>query len=243
MWTDLFTNDEYCVKNGGKWITVVRPLDSIPVFARAGAIMPLSNDKGNSVANPCDLEFSVYSGNNTYELYEDDDKGTKAFTTVTATEIKGGQNVSICFAGDFSVLPHKRDITLTFKNIVVNTPVDLAIGLTEKRRATVMVTKNGVQINAKIAKYDTISVKITDIDYNATYEVRVKCNDMPEICKARRDVLMKLLLLEGSFSVRMDLYNKVKSADNIDDLCQAISNSDMEKIEKSRLLETFLNVN
>ena len=238
-WTDLFTNDVYNIANGGKWITVVRPLDSIPAFAKSGAVLPLSNDKGNSVKNPIDLEFEIYNGNHTYELYEDNEGGVRAFTKIENRELSGKEIVNISFEGDCSVLPEKRDITLTFKNIIVNTPVDTAIGLTDKRWAIVKVTKNGEVIKAKVSKYDTVQVKIFDIDYSSSYEVTVEYNDMPEICQARRDVLMKLLLLEGSFTVRINLYNNIKKVDTISALCAVIHNSDMSNIEKIRLSETF----
>ena len=238
-WTDMFTNDVYNVEKGGKCITLVRPLDSIPVLAKAGAILPLGNDKGNSVANPRELEFEVYNGNNTYTLYEDDEKGVAAYTKVDNIEESGKETVKLSFSGDFSVLPENRNITLSFKNIVVNTPVDKAIGFNGKNYAKVTVTKNGKEIEAKIAKYDTVHVTIANIDYTAEYEVSVEYNVLPEMPRARRDVFMKLLLSEGSFTARMNLYNKIKTVNTIPALVGAIRNSDLTSIEKDKLSETF----
>ena len=214
-------------------------MDSIPVLAKSGAILPLSNDKGNSVANPVDLELQVYNGNNTYTLYEDNELGSAAYTKIENSEEYGKENVKLSFSGDFSVLPKKRDITLTFKSIVVNTSVDGAIGLTEKQYADVTVTKNGAPIPATVSKYGTVKVKIEDIDYSASYEVTVEYSVMPALQQARRDVFMKLLLSEGAFSNRTALYNKIKQAESVGAIVGMIENSDLSAIEKIKLSETF----
>ena len=237
-WTDLFTNDTYIVKEGGKWATLVRSLDSIPVLARSGAVLPLSNDKGNSIDNPESLEFEIYNGNNTYTLYEDNEQGVAAYTKVENIEDGGKETVRLSFEGNFCVLPEKRDITLTFKNIVVNTPVDMSIGLQEKRYAKITVTKNGKQIEANLSKYDTVRVQITDVDYSAKYEITVEYSKMTELCGAKRDVLMKLLTTEGAFAIRRALERNVVSAANAEAICGAIDNSDISEIEKIRLTET-----
>ena len=239
-WTDLFTNDVYNVGKGGKWMTLVRPLDSIPVLAKSGAILPLSNDKGNSVANPENLEFEIYNGNNTYTLYEDDEKGVAAYTKVDNIEECGKETVKLSFFGDFSVLPEKRNITLTFKNIIINTPVDKAIGFGGKPYAKITVTENGKEIEAKVSKYDTVRVKILDIDYTAKYEITVEYTVLPEMPQARREVLMKLLLTEGALANRMGLYNKIKVVNSITEIVGAIENSDLTAIEKLKLAETFI---
>ena len=239
-WTDLFTNDVYKIEKGGKWVTLVRSLDSIPVLAKSGAVLPLSNDKGNSTENPLDLEFEIYNGNNVYTLYEDNEKGVPAFTTVENIENAGLEIVKLSFDGDVSVLPEKRDITLTFKNIVVNTPVDMAIGLKNKMYAKVTVTKNGQQIKAKVSKYGTVSVKITDVDYSAKYEITVEYSEMPELCMAKRIALMKLLTAEGAFSIRHSLDKRIIAAGSVEAICEAIDQSNISKIEKVRLTETFI---
>ena len=239
-WTDLFTNDVYNIEKGGKWVTLVRPLDSIPVLAKSGAILPLSNDPGNSVANPTSLELEVYNGNNTYTLYEDNELGSAAYTKVENNEECGKETVKLSFSGDFTVLPEKRNITFTFKNIIVNTSVDGAIGLTEKPYAKVTVTKNGKEIPASVSKYGTVKVTVAEIDYTATYEVVVEYSVMPALQQARRDVFVKLLTSEGSFTNRVNLYNKIKQAESVTAILGMIENADLSEIEKTRLAEAFV---
>ncbi len=238
-WTDLFTNDVYKVAKGGKWVTMVRSLDSIPALAKAGAILPLSSDKGNSVANPTELELEVYNGNHTYVLYEDNEQGVKAYTTVKNEEYPGREVITFSTEGDVSVLPEKRNITITFKSIVVNTPMDIALNLPEKMRASVKVAKNGEPIDAKVDKYGTVSVKITDVDYTAKYEVTVEYNEMPELARAKREVLMKLLVAEGAFTNRNNLYKNILNVESVADIAASVENSDISPLEKQRLIEAL----
>ncbi|MDR3344018.1 MAG: DUF5110 domain-containing protein [Oscillospiraceae bacterium] len=69
-WTDIFSGRIY---NGGRELTVCRGLESIPVFAKEGAFIPLSLDgKTTDWQNPAGLEVLIYRGDGSYTLYEDD---------------------------------------------------------------------------------------------------------------------------------------------------------------------------
>lgn len=69
-WTDIFNGRIYC---GGQWVTMHRDLDSIPVLAPAGAIVPMyENQESNDLSLDQPLEIHIWRGNNRYELYEDD---------------------------------------------------------------------------------------------------------------------------------------------------------------------------
>lgn len=70
-----FTGDRYEIRDGGEEKTLLRTLDSIPVLAKAGAILPISADQGNMCDNPTNLEVWAYEGDGEYSLYED--KGDK----------------------------------------------------------------------------------------------------------------------------------------------------------------------
>lgn len=69
-YTDFFTGNMYHCRG---YVTMYRGLDSFPLLARAGTILPLDLDEtSNGAANPTDLELVIFSGNGEYELYEDD---------------------------------------------------------------------------------------------------------------------------------------------------------------------------
>lgn len=123
-WTDIFTGDVYETGEGGKELTLLRGLKSIPVLAKAGAILPLSADQKNEVRNPEKLEVWAYEGTGVYSLYEDglDDINTAVlFTEFKSeyTEINGtGTQSLIVFAhGDASVIPQNRTLKVCFKSV------------------------------------------------------------------------------------------------------------------------------
>ena len=72
-WYDYWTNRKYA---GGTMITVEAPLDVVPMFVRAGAIIPVGPSMNYIGENPVDpITFNVYpdnAGNASTTLYEDD---------------------------------------------------------------------------------------------------------------------------------------------------------------------------
>lgn len=121
-WTDIFTNQSY---EGEKCITLFRDLNTIPVLAKEGAIIPLSADKGNQTDNPENLEIWAFSGNGTFTLVEDNartdyDKHkaeTKFEMTYTDNKLTFMINK---VKGDLSVIPQKRNYRVIVKDLIVD---------------------------------------------------------------------------------------------------------------------------
>lgn len=115
-WTDIFTNRVY---HGG-WVTMHRDLDSIPVLAKEGAIVPMyANAETNDLSLEQPLEVHIWRGNGEFGLYDDDGGSTYAVTKLQVAE----QGDSIRFtigvpSGDLSILPAKRDLILHFRDVV-----------------------------------------------------------------------------------------------------------------------------
>lgn len=121
-WTDIFTNQVY---EGNKSVTLFRELATIPVLAREGAIIPMSADKGNATENPLNMEILAFSGNNEFELVEDngqvDYDNHKAVTKFTI-EYSGEKLTFTVSAveGDLSVIPEKRNYRITVRDVELN---------------------------------------------------------------------------------------------------------------------------
>ena len=122
-WTDIFNGRIY---RGGQWITMYRDLDSIPVLAPAGGIVPMyRNAESNDLSPEQPLEIHVWRGNGTYELYEDDGE-TKAYMdghqAVTTMEVQEEEDKILFIisqpAGDRSVVPAGRSFTVKFRDVV-----------------------------------------------------------------------------------------------------------------------------
>lgn len=121
-WVDIFTNHSY---EGEKNVTLFRDLDTIPVLAKEGAIIPLSSDKGNRTDNPESFEIWAFSGNGSFTLTEDNSKTdydrhraeTKFEMTYSDNKLTFTVN---SVQGDLSVIPQKRNYKVIVRDITVN---------------------------------------------------------------------------------------------------------------------------
>jgi alpha-D-xyloside xylohydrolase len=71
-WYDFWTGKK---EKGGHWITVAAPADRIPVFVRAGSIVPLGSDVQSTAEKQTIAKIKIYPGANaSFTLYDDDGK-------------------------------------------------------------------------------------------------------------------------------------------------------------------------
>ncbi len=72
-WYDFWTGEH---QRGGTTVTVKAPLDSMPLFVRAGSILPIGATVPNTETDDDPLEIRVYPGDNgRFRLYEDEGDG------------------------------------------------------------------------------------------------------------------------------------------------------------------------
>jgi len=73
-WYDFWTGSAI---EGGRMINAITPLDRLPVYVRAGSIVPLGPDEKWSTQKPEDpIELRIYPGaNGDFTLYEDENDG------------------------------------------------------------------------------------------------------------------------------------------------------------------------
>jgi hypothetical protein len=110
-WVDFFTGLVY---RGGRTAYLHRDLDSIPVLARAGAIVPLVPESAvtNETANPAALELRIFAGaDGSFTLWEDDDDQRWAATTLRL-DFGAGEVTIDEPRGDLSSLPQTRSYDL-----------------------------------------------------------------------------------------------------------------------------------
>ena len=122
-WTDIFTGDVYEAGQGGKEVCMLRGIESIPVLAKEGGILPLSLDNGNAVRNPEKMAVWMYEGTGEYSLYEDglDEQNTNVLFTdfkseYTETEGACTQSLLISTQGDTAIIPQNREMRVCFKS-------------------------------------------------------------------------------------------------------------------------------
>lgn len=121
-WIDIFTGQAY---SGEKRITLFRDINTIPVLAKEGAIIPLSADEGNTCENPERLEIWAFTGNGSFCLVEDNGKtDCEEHRAVTKLDISfDGSRLTFTVnkaEGDLSVIPQKRSYKIIVKDAVKN---------------------------------------------------------------------------------------------------------------------------
>lgn len=229
VWTDIFTGDEYVIKKAKK-ITSYRNLESIPVFAKAGTVLPLSEDSGNSCENPMNLGVWIYSGEGVYTLIEDgrengnDGVFKTQFSLSTDTEDgKLVQYVSIYGDGDVSVLPHVRRITLYFKNI---------------KQGTATVRFGGVPLDPSERYDDCVSMTVP-FCANTACVVKVVYDKKSDIEKAIDRVREIMLSVEGDNLNKNECFATFEKSPTVGKLKKEIKKSNLHQKVKRRLLESL----
>ncbi len=119
-WFDLFSGREL---QAGSWHAIYGGLDDIPVFARAGAILPLAPEFGwGGISNPQELELRIFPGaSGEFDLYEDDGE-TQSYKSGASAQTPmrldwQGERLQFRIEpaqGDRSQIPVRRVYTLRF---------------------------------------------------------------------------------------------------------------------------------
>ena len=151
-WFDFRTGEHY--EGGGKY-AVYGNLKDIPVFAKAGAIIPLGpKTEWGGVENPEKLQINIFPGQtNIFSLYEDDGetqlykKGKYCSTEFILNWHDNYADFSIKpAAGDSSVIPGQREYELVFKSV--------------KNPCSVTVKINGENVHVN-HRYDEKTLQLT----------------------------------------------------------------------------------
>jgi len=121
---------------GDAWYALHGSLDETPVFAKAGAIVPLGPMAGwGGVENPASLTIHVFPGaDNRFELYEDDGVSQNylekkyCLTPITQKWSVQSQELSIGPAiGDRTQAPARREYTLVFHAVAAPDEISVLI--------------------------------------------------------------------------------------------------------------------
>ena len=121
-WTDIFNGRVY---RGGNFVAMNRDLDSIPVLAPAGAIIPMyKSDCTNDLSLDQPLEIHIWRGNGRFELYEDDGEtnayrnGAFAKTLFELEENGDTHTLKITPPTDSKgLLPEDREMIIKFRDV------------------------------------------------------------------------------------------------------------------------------
>ncbi|MHA1490254.1 MAG: TIM-barrel domain-containing protein [Promethearchaeota archaeon] len=168
VWFNFFTGEYY---EGGKIYVIYGKLDEIPVFAKAGAIIPLARhpkikSKWNDTSNPACLDVIVFPGkNNIFKLYEDDGetqdflKGKYAITEFNLKQSEKELHIKVnkvLINESFIWMPKERTYNFIFK------------GIKKPNKIKVQINNKFVEVKSEFDVYEQklaiIGIKITPKD-------------------------------------------------------------------------------
>ena len=214
-WTDIFTGEVF---EGEREVTVYRYLDSIPVFAREGAVIVKSKDAGNSIENPEKLSVEIFNGNGEFVLYEDTPSSTSE--TIFRTHNDGQkQYVTINHIGANST--DNRNIELLFKNI---------------QTGSVQCYCNERLTYGCVSEGDCIKVELNNYIFENEYIVEVEYANFSKLKYVKDRAFSIIAKMQGKNQIRNELYDKIKKCEKIEDIEKEIQSSPILPIYKKYLL-------
>ena len=194
-WTDIFNGRVY---EGDNFVDMYRDLDSIPVLAPAGAIIPMYRDGSTndlSLAQP--LEINVWRGNGHYELYEDDGEtnayknGIFAKTIFDLEEIGDTLRLTVTPPTDsHGLLPEEREMYVRFRDVDAS-EIKLLVG---NQPLTVELT--GVKYLSNESKEELRSAILTRVQGSNDKKTRLFGKRLPDFVKgalAELDCIVNLM--------------------------------------------------
>ncbi len=208
-WYDFFTGIHYsgC---GGRKLKIYRTLENYPVFAKAGAIIPLMDfDNGDNSQDPSsNMELIIFPGaDNKFDIYEDKGDGydneTHTLTTITMKYTEKRAEISILSAkGDLSLLPEIRRWRLSLRGFNKECLVKIEIG----SEGTLLKKEFCPQTNTLYLDIDL------PVSGNITIILEADCiskenYDISELCK---DILIRSKLAADE---KYRILNNVKRTD------------------------------
>lgn len=172
IWFDMFDGTKYTSKDkGGRKLDVFRNLESYPVFAKSGAIIPTAiyEKSENRLINAEKMEVLVFPGaNNEFTLYEDEGDYNNfqngAFAT-TKMELKWSDSPEFVIEsakGAIELIPEKREWNITFRGFDTNISFDVFVNGSKVECLSKTDEKtHSVYVMLSAKTTDTVTVKIS----------------------------------------------------------------------------------
>ena len=213
IWYDIFTGVMY---RGGRVLDMFRSLESIPVLAKAGGIVPFTDEISSqqAVKNPETLRIRVFAGaDGRFELYEDDNEtceyeaGTCVITEMRYSE--GTENVFMILPakGELSLIPERRSFTIHLT------------GYEKAAVQSVRVYVGDTSVTPEHISYDEkTKAVIVEVMQTAVQQMAKIC--IASECRAKQNAVQErcfefLNQAEISFCLKDEVYDLIKTEKDV----------------------------
>ena len=209
LWFDFFTDTVY---QGGRNQNMYRSIDQIPVLAKAGAILPMTDEIRaiDTEKNPEELTVRVYPGaDNSFTLYEDDNitEGYRqGICAVTEMNLNWQEKTFTIkpSAGDLTLLPEQRIWKIELHKVTAEEAVVL-VNQTEQKDCC---PHNGT----------TLTITLADIRPEDTIEIRLPQNTQVAANPVQQQIFDFLNQAEIDFIAKEKIYQAARHAQETPEL-------------------------
>ncbi len=217
-WFDMTTGVKYTGKED--LFSVYRSLDQVPVFAKAGGIVPMAKypAQDNRLTNPEQMKLLVFPGaSNQFCLYEDAGEGyayKKGEFAKTSISLDWGTNAKLTISpvqGDLSVIPARRSWEIVLRgwneNITVTADGETILSHSRYDAATHSTV---ITVSSPVTRAITLTVSGKKLA-NSNEDVLTLCSNILQAAQTAivtKESWMKLLKGEGSAKEKLALMKK-----------------------------------
>lgn len=234
IWYDIHTGMMY---SGNKTIYMYRDIYSIPVLAKAGAILPFTEEISGKQAekNPEHLHIKVFTGKSgSFTLYEDDnescayEKGICVKTKIEYIEAEEASLVIHKAEGKLNLIPEKREYLLEIVGVQKIEEDNIRVLIEEKDIKTDVTYSSDNQ---------SIRVKIPAVSVDQCVKIIIKSNILQNTNSIVDRCFEFLNQAEIEFSIKDKIFSLIKKYNNIAELLSEIYSLDIEQELYGALVE------
>ena len=231
VWYDLYTGLRY---EGGRMVDMYRTLDSIPVLAKAGGILVMTDEIRGTEAekNPESLKIKVFPGaDGNFRLYEDDNEtcayenGACVFTEMDYKEKDQAVFTIHPAQGKTELIPAKRAYTVEFCNFA-KTGTD-----------TVKVLVNGAETEAAVKYEEKLQKICVEVAADTAAEVQIILAGEVADNQTKERVFDFLNQAEIGFVLKDRLYQLITAGKKLPVLLSELQSMELDKDLYGALME------
>lgn len=231
VWYDIYTGLRY---EGGRMVDMYRTLDSIPVLAKAGGILVMTDEIRGTEAekNPESLNIRVFPGaDGSFRLYEDDNEtcayenGACVFTEMDYKEKDQGVFTIHPAQGKTELIPAKRAYTVEFCNFA-KTGTD-----------TVKVLVNGAETEVAVKYEEKLQKICVEAEADTAAEVQIIFAGEVADNQTKERVFDFLNQAEIGFVLKDRLYQLITAGKKLPVLLSELQSMELDKDLYGALME------